>query len=177
MKLFVPHLRVGSVLELAPSRLRALGLVAILLDVDCTLKRYRADDVDPAVVAWLAEVRSSGILVCLVSNGRTRRIGRLARALGLPFVARACKPLPFGCKAALAKLGVAGQSVALAGDQIFADVVAGRLAGLLTILVDPIHPEDEPWWTRVKRPLERWLLRRLEQPGVKHHRDTETTEK
>ena len=162
MDWLVPHLRVRSVLELTPARLRALGLEAILLDVDCTLKRYRHDAVDPAVAAWLAELRASGILVCLLSNGRSGRIGRLAETLGLPFIAKACKPLPFRCKSALAKLGMAGRPVALAGDQIFADVLAGRLAGLLTILVDPIHPEDEPWWTRFKRPLERWLLRRYE---------------
>jgi predicted HAD superfamily phosphohydrolase YqeG len=47
------------------------------------------------------------------------------------------------------------------GDQLFADVMAARLAGLASILVRPIHPEEEPWFTRLKRPLERVLLRRL----------------
>jgi predicted HAD superfamily phosphohydrolase YqeG len=51
-------------------------------------------------------------------------------------------------------------STALVGDQVFADVLAGRLAGLKTILVEPIHPEEEPWYTRLKRPPERWVLRR-----------------
>ena len=160
MDWLVPHVRVGSILELTPSRLRALGLDALLLDVDCTLKRYGAKEIEPAVIAWLAELRSAGIRVCLLSNGRSGRIGRLAQSLGLPFIAKACKPLPFRCRSALAKIGASGGRAALAGDQIFADVLAGRLAGLLTILVDPIHPEDEPWWTRFKRPLERWLLRR-----------------
>lgn len=158
MNLFIPHLRVESVVELTPARLRQLGLEVLLLDVDCTLKRYRSQQVEPVVADWLAELRAAGIRVCLVSNGRSARIGRLARELDVPFVAKACKPLPFRCRAALAQLGVDGRSAAMVGDQLFADVLAGRLAGLLTILVRPIHPEDEPWWTRVKRPAERWLL-------------------
>ena len=38
--------------------------------------------------------------------------------------------------------------------------MAGRLAGVRSILVDPIHPEEEPWWTRMKRWPERVLLAR-----------------
>ncbi len=49
----------------------------------------------------------------------------------------------------------------MVGDQLFADVVSGRLAGLACILVRPIHPEQEPWFTRMKRPLERFLLNRM----------------
>ena len=52
----------------------------------------------------------------------------------------------------------------MVGDQVFADILAGRLAGLKTILVDPIHPEEEPWFTRLKRPPERWVLRRTAVP-------------
>jgi uncharacterized protein len=175
MQLLSPHLRVASVLELTPPRLHALGVEALLLDVDCTLKRYRAHTVDTPILAWLAELRSAGIRACLVSNGRPRRIGQLAHSLGLPFVAKACKPLPFRCKTALAQLGLAGRPAAMVGDQLFADVLAGRLAGLLTILVEPLHPEEEPWWTRVKRPAERWLLNRIDRRQRAAHGKPGTT--
>ena len=98
--------------------------------------------------------------MCLLSNGRSRRIGRLAERLGLPFVSQACKPFPFGCQRAMRMLGLTGRQTAVIGDQLFADVMAARLAGLPSILVRPIHPEEEPWFTRMKRPLERVLLRK-----------------
>ena len=47
------------------------------------------------------------------------------------------------------------------GDQVFADVMAGRLAGIRSILVEPIHPEEEPWYTRLKRLPERIVLARM----------------
>lgn len=158
--LFIPRLCLESVLELRPPRLRQLGLDALLLDVDCTLKRYGFCPVEPEVVAWLAGLRSAGVKLCLLSNGRSRRIGALAQQLDLPFIARALKPFPWGCFAALRQLGVPARRAAMVGDQIFADVLAGNLAGLSTILVRPIHPEDEPWYTQFKRPLETVILRR-----------------
>ena len=164
LRLVVPHLRVESVRELTPDRLRELGLDALLLDVDCTLARYRAANVDAEVADWLEELRRRAIGLCLVSNGFGGRIGLIAERLGLPFCAKAFKPFPFRLKATVRKMGFQPQRTAMVGDQLFADVIAGRLAGLTSILVRPIHPEDEPWYTRIKRAPERLLLRRMNIP-------------
>ena len=160
-----PSLRVRSVLDLSLERLRDLGIDALLLDVDCTLKPYRSEEIAPDVAAWLAGLREAGIGLCLVSNGRAGRIGLLAGKLDLAFVAKAMKPLPFGCRRAGRSMGFPPQRTAMVGDQLFADVMAGRLAGMVSILVDPIHPEQEHWYTRIKRPLERLLLRNVEVDG------------
>ena len=154
-----PHYRVASVLELSASRLRELGLQSLLLDADGTLKRYDCPECAPGVAQWLDSLRQAGFGLCLVSNGLGERIGRFADSLRLPFVAKALKPLPLGCRRAMRKMGFRRHSTAMVGDQLFADTLAGRLAGLTTILVDPIHPEEEPWFTRLKRGPERWLLR------------------
>ena len=154
-----PHLRIESVLELGLDRLRELQLDALLLDVDCTLKSYRSEIVGDEVAAWLGELRAGGVGLCLVSNGRGQRIRRFAENVDLPFVANACKPFPFGCRAAVRRTGFDRKRTAMVGDQLFADVMAGRLAGLRSILVRPIRPEEEPWFTRAKRPLESALLR------------------
>ena len=71
------------------------------------------------------------------------------------------KPLPWGVWSALRKLHSPPAETAIVGDQLFADVMAGRLAGVRSILVEPIHPEEEPWFTRLKRLPERFVLARL----------------
>lgn len=154
----VPDHRVASVRELTPERLGRWQLSALLLDVDCTLKRYSAQKLPRDMVAWLKTMRAAGVGLCLVSNGRRRRIAGLAEELGVPYVAEALKPLPFRCRRAARKLGSPFAHTALVGDQLFADVLAARWAGLVSILVQPIHPEEEPWFTRIKRPLERLFL-------------------
>jgi uncharacterized protein len=158
LRILTPHLRIDSVLELSPSRLRGMGLQNLLLDADGTLKRYSSEECAPGVAEWLAALGQAGFGLCLVSNGLGDRIGRFAKVVDLPFVAKAMKPLPAGCRQAMRKMGFKPDATAIVGDQLFADVMAGRLAGLTTVLVEPIHPEEEPWFTRLKRPAERWLL-------------------
>jgi HAD superfamily phosphatase (TIGR01668 family) len=160
LTLVTPHLYLDSVLELSPARLQALGVQGLLLDLDGTLKDYRAQRIPPDVLAWVGRLQASGVRLCLLSNGKTKRIGRFARSLDIPFVAEALKPSPRGCHRGVKALGLDRRRVALVGDQVFADVLAGRLAGLFTVLVPPSHP-DEPWFTRLKRPFERQVLRWL----------------
>lgn len=165
LRLVIPDLRVESVQDLPAERLRHMGLDAVLVDVDGTLKNYRAESLPPEAVAWLESLRAAGMGTCLVSNGRTGRIRLVAEHLGVPFVSKALKPLPFECRRVMRQLGFDPRRTAMVGDQIFADVLAGRLAGLRTILVRPIHPEEEPWFTRMKRPAERLVLRWIERKG------------
>jgi uncharacterized protein len=164
--LLTPHLRVESVLELTLERLRELGIDGLLLDVDCTLKRYHETDVRPEIVQWLAALRAGGIGCCIVSNGLSNRIGHFAQNLGLPFVANALKPFPSGMHLAMKKMGFQPERTAMVGDQVFADVLASRWAGIKSILVSPLHPEEEPWFTRIKRTPERLWLNWLEKSGT-----------
>jgi HAD superfamily phosphatase (TIGR01668 family) len=160
-----PHLHVRTVCELTIDHLRQRQLDGLLLDLDCTLKDHGAADIGRPVVEWMRGLREDGIRLCLYSNGRSARVGRLAEGLGIPFVAKAFKPLPFRCRTGAARLELPLNRVAVVGDQLFADVLAGRLAGVYTILVTPTSPV-EPWFTRLKRPFERQLLRWMRIPSV-----------
>jgi HAD superfamily phosphatase (TIGR01668 family) len=160
LRYLAPDLQLDSVLDLTLDRLRRAGLKGLLLDLDCTLKDYHADSIPERVLAWIDELRRDGVRLCLLSNGKPGRIGRFARGLDVPFVAKAFKPLPFGCYRGLRELGLPPGRVGVVGDQLFADVLAGRLAGLFTVLVKPTSPR-EPWFTRLKRPFEWGVLRLL----------------
>jgi HAD superfamily phosphatase (TIGR01668 family) len=147
-------------LELDLARLESLGLDALLLDADCTLKEYRSEEPLEGIDEWLATLREANIGLCLISNGLGPRIERFAKRVDLPFFAPAKKPLPFGCRRAVRTMKFDPRRTAIVGDQIFADIMAGRLAGLRSILVDPIHPEQEKWFTQIKRPFERLVISR-----------------
>lgn len=158
LKLLTPHLQLDRVTEVQPDMVRALGVEGLLLDLDSTLMDYHAADFSPDVVEWVELMKREQVPMCILSNGRGARIRPLAARIGLQCVPWAGKPMTFGLRAAMAKLALDRTRVALVGDQIFADVLAGRLAGVFTILVRPTTTR-EAWITYIKRPLERLVLR------------------
>ena len=153
-----PNLILNSVADITPELLQKYGLQSLLLDVDSTLKRYRATEIPAENVRWIKSLQAAGIRLCILSNGRKHRIRPIAEQIGIPFIALAMKPSPFGCRAAIKTMEFDLKSTAMVGDQVFADILAGKFARIFTILVMPIHPEEERWYTRIKRPLEKWIV-------------------
>ena len=155
---FRPDWYARRVTDISPTWLAAHGLDSLLLDADCTLKCYRNPAPEPGVMEWLDTLRAANVRLIIVSNGLGGRIRDFADRVNLPVVFRAMKPRPHGLLRAMRKLDTSPDRTAIAGDQIFADIAAGRRAQVVTILVEPLAPEEEHWYTRLKRPLERRLI-------------------
>ena len=95
----------------------------------------------------------------VVSNNTNRRVKPLARTLGLEFTANGAKPLTFGVNRAVKSMGVRKRETLVVGDQIFTDILAGNLAGIRTVLVEPFHLENK-WTFRLKRTVEGLVFKR-----------------
>ena len=159
MPLFYPTLYRERVTDITPGDLRGLGVRGLLLDVDNTLARHGSQFLDPAVEAWLAEMKAAGISLTIVSNALPRRVEPFARRVGLRFIAFACKPGPFGFLRGARRLGLPRKQCAAVGDQVFTDILGANLCGIPCIQLQPIEPEKKPL-LRFKRRLEAWLRRR-----------------
>jgi HAD superfamily phosphatase (TIGR01668 family) len=107
---------------------------------------------------WLDQMRSAGIGLHLISNGRGKRIKQFSDYVQVPFIAPAMKPLPFAIRRVLREMNYDKKSTAMVGDQLFTDILAGKFAGVLTVLVKPQGENEEPFFARIKRPLEKIFL-------------------
>ena len=106
---------------------------------------------------WVRDLADRGFRVCLVSNNWHERVSTVAEELGFELVAKAVKPLPFAFLRALSKLGSTRRSSVVVGDQLFTDVLGGKLLGMRTVLVLPLSTYDLPH-TLMLRKLERLVL-------------------
>lgn len=88
-KLLQPDLVVaGTVLKLRAEDLWAWQVKGIIFDVDGTLVPSRQVEVDPAVAAWLEQLRPH-FQIWLVSNNLNRsRIQQIGESLNLPYIHR-----------------------------------------------------------------------------------------
>ncbi len=110
------------------------------------------------MLAWLDAQREAGLRLFLLSNNTPERVAPFAQKIGLEFIARAKKPLPFPLWKALGEMGVSPHQAAIIGDQIFTDVLCGRFSRCLSVLVEPMEEED--WgFLATKRRWEKVVLR------------------
>lgn len=158
MALFYPTLYRRRITDVTTEDLRRMGVRGILLDVDNTLTTHDAPDLTDQVKEWLATMQQEGFLLIIVSNNKPERVAPFAEKIGLPFAALAHKPMPSGYKKAAVTLGVPKKECVVIGDQIFTDIMGANLAGIASVLLEPIQPEVEQKFIVFKRKLERVLL-------------------
>ncbi len=149
----LPRLIVERVTELTPEFLAGVGVRALFLDFDNTIVPYTTDIPDREMLDWLKSMRNSEIKLCVVSNSRKPRVVRFCEAHSLSCVTRSRKPFQKGIRRALAQLGLEPGRTALAGDQIYTDVLGANCGGLYSILVRPIRLHNI--WLRLRHLLEK----------------------
>jgi hypothetical protein len=146
------------ILKLTPEILESHGLKGLVLDVDETLVPRRVRDVSPELLQWLAEIKGV-VSLWLVSNNLSRaRIGRIAQSLDIPYILGARKPSRRKIRQAVNAMELPFNQVAMVGDRLFTDILAGNRLGMFTILVEPmIDPTIEAVQSAPLRSLEVWL--------------------
>ncbi|MCP9774436.1 YqeG family HAD IIIA-type phosphatase [Cyanobium sp. WAJ14-Wanaka] len=130
--------------ELPIEALQERGIKALVLDVDRTLLPRHHGVVPASAQRWLAEAKQHFPIHLLSNNPSRQRIGSVAQLLDLPFTTSAGKPRRTALRRVLAQLQIPASQVALVGDRLFTDVIAGNRLGLFTVLVKPIDPEGRP---------------------------------
>ena len=139
--LITPEYVFKDVTHITPEWLAAKGIKALVLDIDNTLTADRSQELPEQVAGWLDAMRKSGIKLTIVSNGAEKRVRPFAQKLGLAYLYRAAKPLPFALMAAQRRMGVKRKQMAMVGDQLYADRMAAALYGIPGLMVVPRGPD------------------------------------
>ncbi len=155
--MFGPDRFVSRLATLALEDLHAQGFRGLIVDLDNTLMGFRQTELEADHLDWVKRAHDHGFRMVMVSNNFTERVTGIARQLNIQCVPNALKPLPFGVMRAVRMLGIPRRQIAVVGDQLFTDVLSGKLCGLYTILTEPIEAKDFPV-TMLFRFLERLML-------------------
>jgi uncharacterized protein len=155
--MFGPDRFVTRLASVALEDLYAQGFRGLIVDLDNTLMGFRQTELEADHLNWVQEAHGRGFRMVMVSNNFTDRVTGIARQLNIACVPNALKPLPFGVLRAVRMLGLPRRQIAVVGDQLFTDVLSGKLCGLYTILTEPIEAKDFPV-TKIFRFFERLML-------------------
>ncbi len=135
----VPAVRLGSIFEITPELLHRRNIKLLMLDLDNTLAPYRDSKPSGRLMEWKDGLVSSGVSLIIVSNTKSDRAKNFSADMGIPYVDRAGKPMTKKVLEVMRKMGSKPEESALAGDQIFTDVLCANRAGALSIVVRPLE--------------------------------------
>ena len=139
--LITPEYVFQDVTHITPEWLAQKGIRALVLDIDNTLTGDRSQELPQEVADWLDTMRAAGVKLTIVSNGSAKRVRPFAQKLGLAYLYRAAKPLPFALMVAQHRMGVKRRQMAMVGDQLYADRMAAALYGVPGLMVIPRGPD------------------------------------
>jgi uncharacterized protein len=140
------------------------GLKGLILDVDDTLLGNDEVDISTDVVQWMEHTKKTRQIWLISNNFSDIRIKRIAESLGVPYRSRAAKPSRRAIREALEAMKLQPSQVAMVGDRVLTDTVAGNRLGLFTILILPPSITKPTSWmggrTAAVRQWESWLIRK-----------------
>ncbi len=154
--LFKPNYKFNCITDIKPEFLFKNNIKALILDVDNTLSTHHGMNLTDGLPEWLNEMLSNGIKLIILSNAKKKRVRPFAESIGLDYISLGLKPLPFKFLKALKKLREKRRHTAVVGDQLFTDSLGAHLAGMRSIILNPILLEEKLGF-KIKRKLENVL--------------------
>lgn len=143
LETFYPDKRVDSAYEIDYEGYYKEGYRGIIYDVDNTLVPHGAP-ADERAIALFKRLHAIGYSVMLLSNNKEPRVKSFSEDVKYAgYIFKADKPSPKGYRDAMKKMGTNEKTTLFIGDQLFTDVWGAKNAGILSILVKPIHPKEE----------------------------------
>ena len=137
--LLQPNLVLGKpVIYLSADTLKKYHLRGLILDVDETLVPLRSRHASDELITWIKEIREVAKIWLVSNNLSENRIGSIANALNLPYILGARKPSRKSLREAAEGMQLPVSEIAMVGDRVFTDVLAGNRLEMFTILVEPM---------------------------------------
>ena len=159
-KLLIPDKIFGDIYEITPEFLLSQNIRGLVLDIDNTLVTYDDPTPTPSVQKWFDEMAAADIKIAFVSNNDRERVEKFNRELGYFGVGKSGKPFGKNIRRAMEYMGTDEQNTALIGDQLFTDIMAGKLAHLRASYLVPPIKDKLTLFFRAKRKLEKPYIKK-----------------
>lgn len=162
-----PEDYIESVFDLNIEELIKNNINGLIFDIDNTLVPFDIAYPNQKLISFFEKLKNKGFKICLVSNNTKERVIKFNEKLKFYAIHKALKPRSKSFLKAMELMNTDKESTVAIGDQIFTDVWGGNRAGIKTILVVPVSERDE-WITKIKRGLERLVIRLYERQRGKN---------
>lgn len=154
-----PDYNVVSLFDIDFKALKESGINAVLFDLDSTVMPSKSGMYPTQVKELLTELNQNFVVAIISNNKKKEYISKVQAMSDFAVVGHANKPSPKIMAEFLKSVNLKPEQAVMIGDRPLTDILAGKLLGSKTILVDSITRDSENKLTRVVRWLERLTIR------------------
>jgi len=147
-----PDLNVKSVSDIDFEKLLKIGKRVFLFDFDNTIGVWKSQVIPKSILNIFEYLKSNGAEVFIITNGKRRD---MHGKTDVCIIWRSLKPLTFKVKKNIGNHLKDRSKVVVIGDQIFTDILFGKLLKAYTIKVEPIDTSKEFISTKFLRMIEK----------------------
>ena len=155
-----PDYNLESIYDIDLNELKKLGIKIILSDLDSTVMPSKSGTFPDEVMEWINKVRKDFDFAVISNNKKKDYIEKVASQCDFDVVGRANKPSCKVMREYLISKNYKPEDAVMVGDRPLTDIVAGKLLGCRTILVDSITKDTEKPIVRFVRFMERLSVRK-----------------
>ncbi|MBQ9245395.1 YqeG family HAD IIIA-type phosphatase [bacterium] len=154
-----PDYNVISLFDLNFKEIKAQGIHAILFDLDSTVMPSKSGEYPQKVKELLEELKQNFVVAIISNNKNKKYIEKVKTQSSFPVIGNANKPSPKVMKDFIRSVNILPEATLVIGDRPLTDILAGKLLGAKTALVDSITRNTENKLTRFVRKLERLVIK------------------
>ena len=155
-----PDFIYDSIYDIDIMKLNEMGICALFFDLDSTLMKSKSAKFSYKTLQFLKDLRLNFKLVIITNNTNTDYIKKAQEQTDIPIYYNAKKPCIDKIMCACVDLNIQPEKTAFIGDRPLSDILAGKNAGMVTILVDSISKTEETPLVRFVRFLERLTIQK-----------------
>lgn len=155
-----PDYNLDSLFDIDFKELKAQGINAVLFDLDSTVMPSKSGEYPQKVKELLNSLKQNFAIAIISNNKRKDYIEKVQAMSDFPVIGNANKPSPKVMQEFLKSINITPNETVVIGDRPLTDVLAGKLLGAKTILVDSITKDTENKQTRFVRKLERLVIKK-----------------
>ena len=158
--LLEPDYNLESIYDIDIVGLKNKSIRALFFDLDSTIMKSKSGKFAYKTEQYLNDLSTNFKLAIITNNSKKNYIKKVKSQTNIPIYSKAGKPNPKTLLKACHELGVEPKYAAMVGDRPLSDILAGKKAGMMTILVDSISKNEENFIVRFVRFLERLTIKK-----------------
>ena len=157
---YIPNEYKKDVSSIDFNSLKMKGMDIFFFDLDNTLADYETHHATDELKSIINNIKTYGRVI-IVSNNKYPRVSTYMKELDVEGIYRLDKPFTKKIKKFINDNNIDTSKAVWIGDQVMTDLKLSYKLKIYSILVDPLKPSTEKWYTRINRFFERKKIKQI----------------